>query len=260
MPLSLLAQSTPGNSTSYDFVDTTAALARAVDALSGAPASPPSLYVDLEGEYLGRLGTISIIQIYLSTQQHTYLIDVQKLGAAAFSEPGTNGATLKTILESPSIPKVLFDVRNDSDALFFHFNIDLKGVEDLQLMELASRKSNKRLLFGLKKCIESDAQMTTGELLEWGRVKEQGHKLFAPESGGSYAVFSQRPLSRDILSYCVQDVRYLPRLWKTYNEKLTPAWKSKVLRASQHRIMQSQAADYNGKGRHMALAPKDWMS
>ncbi|KAF4830068.1 hypothetical protein CGCTS75_v006244 [Colletotrichum tropicale] len=245
---------------SYEFVDTTAALARAIDALSRAPASPPSLYVDLEGEYLGRLGTISIIQMYLSTRQHTYLIDVQTLGAASFSEQGTNGTTLKTILESPSITKVFFDVRNDSDALFFHFNIDLGGVEDLQLMELASRKSNKRLLFGLKKCIESDAQMTTGELLEWSRVKAQGLKLFSPDLGGSYAVFSQRPLSRDIMSYCVQDVQYLPRLWKTYNEKLTPAWKLKVLQASQHRIMQSQAADYNGKGRHMALAPKEWIS
>ncbi|KAJ0279117.1 hypothetical protein COL940_006939 [Colletotrichum noveboracense] len=214
--------------TSYEIVDTTAALARVVDALSVAPASPPSLYVDLEGEYLGRLGA--------------------------------NGTTLKTILESPSITKVFFDVRNDSDALFYHFNIDLRGVQDLQLMELASRKSNKRLLFGLKKCIESDAQMTTGELLEWSRVKEQGLKLFSPDSGGSYAVFSQRPLSRDILSYCVQDVQYLPRLWKTYDEKLTPAWKLKVLQASQHRIMQSQATEYNGKGRHMALAPKEWIS
>ncbi|KAF3799805.1 hypothetical protein GCG54_00009994 [Colletotrichum gloeosporioides] len=246
--------------TSFEFVDTTAALARIVDALSGAVTSPPSLYVDLEGEYLGRLGTISIIQIYLSSRQQTYLIDVQTLGAASFSEPGTNGTTLKTILESASITKVFFDVRNDSNALFSHFNIDLKGVEDLQLMELASRKSNKRLLYGLKKCIESDAPMTPGELLEWGRVKQQGLKLFSPDSGGSYAVFSQRPLPRDILSYCVQDVQYLPRLWKTYNEKLTPAWKLKVLQASQHRVIQSQAADYNGKGRHMAMAPKDWIS
>jgi hypothetical protein len=36
----------------------------------------------------------------------------------AFSTAGTNGQTLKTILESETIPKVFFDVRNDSDALY----------------------------------------------------------------------------------------------------------------------------------------------
>lgn len=254
----LTSQANPGNTPSCELVDTTAALSRVIDTLSAAPVKPPSLYVDLEGENLCRSGTISIIQIYLSTQQHAYLIDVQTLGAASFSGPGVTGQTLKSILESPHIPQVFFDVRNDSDALFSHFKINLKGVEDLQLMELASRKSNKKFIHGLRKCIEFDAMLTTGELMEWNRVKEQGHNLYAPESGGSYGVFSQRPLSAAILLYCIQDVQHLPRLWAIYDGKLTPAWRLKVHEASQSRVLQSQAADYNGVGRHMSLAPKGW--
>lgn len=47
--------------------------------------------------------------------------------------------SLQSILESPKTPKVFFDVRTDSDALFAQFGIKLAGIIDLQLMELASR-------------------------------------------------------------------------------------------------------------------------
>ena len=46
--------------------------------------------------------------------------------------------SLKAILESPKTPKVFFDVRMDSDALYALFGVKLAGIIDLQLMEVAS--------------------------------------------------------------------------------------------------------------------------
>jgi exonuclease 3'-5' domain-containing protein 1 len=59
------------------------------------------------------------------------LVDIYTLGDKAFPTIGAGGRTLKGILESDSIPKVFFDVRNDSDALFSHFQIRLAGIHDL---------------------------------------------------------------------------------------------------------------------------------
>ena len=94
-------------------------------------ADPPSLYIDLEGVHLSRQGAISILQILISPQRRTYLIDVHALGSKVFSTAGANGQTLKTIFESETIPKVFFDVRNDSDALYSHFGICLAGIQDI---------------------------------------------------------------------------------------------------------------------------------
>ena len=87
-----------------------------MDALDGQPTTPPSLYIDLEGINLSRNGSISILQVFVSSSRRTYLVDIHTLRNKAFSTPGTNGCTLKDILESDVIPKVFFDVRNDSDA------------------------------------------------------------------------------------------------------------------------------------------------
>lgn len=141
-------------------VDTAEAVSSMVDTLSGLPSTPPSIYVDLEGVNLSRHGTISILQIYVSTTAENYLVDVKTLGEAAFSTKGTSSSnTLKDILESESIPKVFFDVRNDSDALFSHYGIKLQGIHDVQLMEFATRMYPGFYICGLKKCIQRDVDM-----------------------------------------------------------------------------------------------------
>ncbi|KAF4959955.1 hypothetical protein FSARC_10603 [Fusarium sarcochroum] len=240
------------------FVDDTAALSKMVDTLDILPVDKPLIFIDLEGVNLCRHGTISIMQIYDLVAKRTYLVDVYTLGSKCFSTPGANGRTLKQILESASIPKVFFDVRNDSDALYGNYQIDLAGIHDLQLMELATRSFSKRFITGLSKCIEKDAPLSYQERRTWMQTKEKGLHLFAPEKGGSYEVFNKRPLPEDIKSYCAQDVQILPRLWAHYNAKMGPRWREKVLAASKARVQLSQTASFNGKGRHMALAPAGW--
>ncbi|EFQ30361.1 3'-5' exonuclease [Colletotrichum graminicola] len=188
-------------------------------------------------------------------------IDVRTLGHKAFRTPGyKSNQALQSVLESPKITKVFFDVRNDSDALFAHFGIKLDGVQDLQLMEFASRGLRKGFLCGLVKCIDKHSPLSPAERREWIKVKDSGRKLFDPSSGGSYAVFDKRPLPTEILLYCIQDVQYLPQLLLVYNQKLSPDWRHRVSRESQQRIKLSQSAGYNGKGRHMALPPAEWSS
>jgi exonuclease 3'-5' domain-containing protein 1 len=241
---------------SFTVVDCDSTLSDLVDALVGLPVKPPSIYVDLEGIKLSRQGTVSILQIYVLPKDHTYLIDVHLLQHTAFSTIGQQSdRCLKAILEAKDIPKVFFDVRNDSDALFHHFQISLSGVEDIQLMELATMKVPRKFVNGLQRCIESDAVMTAAEKATWAVAKEEGKKLFAPERGGRYEVFNDRPLPKEIIQYCVQDVQFLPRLWAHYQGRLSAHSVSKVRAATEERVLLSQSKHYNGHGKDKAMAP-----
>ncbi|XWX02354.1 hypothetical protein V2A60_010391 [Cordyceps javanica] len=239
-------------------VDSVDGIALLLDDMKNLPTSPPSLYLDLEGINLGREGSVSILQIHSLPKQHTYLVDVHCLGSKAFSTQGSDGSSIKSVLESSMIPKVFFDVRNDSDALYSHFSIHLRGVEDLQLMELATRSSRKRFVSGLAKCIELDAPLAAGEKQKLVECKKAGQLLFAPEKGGSYEVFNTRPLAGEIVRYCVNDVCILPRLWKHYNGKMGQKWRRKMLASSAKRVDLSHSPFFCGKGRHMAEGPPEW--
>jgi exonuclease 3'-5' domain-containing protein 1 len=101
--------------------------------------------------------------------------------------------------------------------------------------------------------------LTSIENKTWKANKEKGRNLFAPERGGNYAVFNERPMARDLILYCTQDVQYLPKLWAYYQSKLGTGWARKVETATEDRVLLSQTSSYNRKGQHMALAPAGWM-
>lgn len=243
-------------SSGYTLIDTITSLAQIIPKLCNLPTSPPSLYIDIEGVNLSRNGSISIVQIYVLPLKHSYLIDVHVLGAAAFTtkSAGVASASLKTILESPSIPKCFFDVRRDSDAIYHLYSISLQGIEDLQLMELATRLGRKRYVNGLARCIDS-AGLSSAAADAFRRTKEQGIALFSPAGGGSYEVFNERPLKVEILEYCVQDVAYLPVLWGLYKSNISASWRARVLSTSSARIEESKKSDFNPQARNMALSP-----
>ena len=242
-------------------VDDYNAVAELIDDLLQSPSSStgqPQLYVDIEGVKLSRDGTISIVQILSLAKSTVYLVDVHVLGALAFSIPGSSGMTLKHVLESESIQKAFFDIRHDSDALFGLFGVRVAGIQDIQLMELATRRSRKNYVSGLSRCIENDLQLTLQEQKVWKDTKQRGLDLFEPGRGGSYELFNERPMRPEIFNYCAQDVMYLPKLWSVYANRMTSTWKPRVLAAIKDRIVSSQLAVYNGTGKHMALAPKGW--
>ncbi|KAK1048053.1 hypothetical protein LTR74_017615 [Friedmanniomyces endolithicus] len=227
------------------FLDTTAKLEKFLSDLGNCDGQPPRLYVDLEGNNLSRNGTLSLVTILLEPEGDVYLIDVTTLGRGAFTTAGIGGRTLQAVLESKDIIKVFFDIRNDSDALFGLYEIRVAGIEDLQLMELASRNF---------------IQFRSWRGEGWQLVKDNGKHLFDPQRGGSYAVFDQRPLQKDIKEYCTQDVTFMPHLRDIYRRKLCDAWWRKIDVETNGRIQLSQSPSFRGKGQHMAQGPPAWLS
>jgi exonuclease 3'-5' domain-containing protein 1 len=240
---------------SRTLINTSKGVYRMIPQLLNHPTIPPSLYIDLEGVKLCRYGTVSILQIHVLPVRHTYLVDIHVLGAAAFNSmqqpvSGFNERpSLKSILENKDIPKVFFDVRRDADALHWHFGISVDGIWDVQLMEVASRRGNRKRLSSLQQCVvveSSDKQFSV--------TKHRGQEMFDPNKGGSYQVFNQRPLSEEIIRYCAEDVQQLPLLWSIYYDKISQRWMEKLRIATAERLRQAKGpfVDY---GPHMALSP-----
>jgi exonuclease 3'-5' domain-containing protein 1 len=242
-------------------VDSATTLLSLLDNLISLAVDPPSLYLDLEGVKLGSHGSISIISLYIASIKKIYLIDIHRLGKTAFSTTNSNTTSLKTILESPTIPKVIFDIRNDSDALFSLFQISVDGIKDLQLMELATRKGSKDFVAGLAKCIEIDSPVSTAAKAEWQRTKEGTSRLYDPKKGGRYEIFNDRPIRPEIVQYCARDVALLPGLYNVYNAKLRlpgeTFWQVQVREATKDRIKLSHSPGYDGQTKTKVCGPWD---
>ena len=237
-------------------VDTTESIKRMLDDLLELPKSPPSLYVDLEGVSLSRHGSISILQLYVQPKSAVYLVDIHILGPSAF-DTEWSGSTLRSVLECESTPKVFFDCRNDSDALYAHFGIALQNVVDVQLLEVATRGKwvSKNRLKGLGTLIQRDCVLSEEQMRDSHRIKDQGRALFAPECGGSYNVFNERPFRAAIVEYCAQDVTCLPELWAKYEEAITAWWANEVEVQTVKRIEQSQSEGYRPNGPWKSWSP-----
>lgn len=242
-------------------IDSVSPLQSVIDEVVQLPTSVPSLFIDLEGIQLGRHGSISIMSLYLAPKKRVYLIDIHKLGTEAFSTLNRKGKSLKFILESSVILKVLFDVRHDSDALFSHYGISVDGIRDVQLMELGTRKGPKDFLAGLSKCVEKDSTISAAEKKTWELTKSNTRQLFDPAFGGRYDIFNERPIQPMIVEYCAGDVTLLPDLFNTYNAKLCQSgkkfWELHVLEATKERIKLSQSPSFDGASNTNARGPWD---
>lgn len=133
---------------------------------------------------------------------------------------------------------------------------------------------SKTHLKGLGNCILYDLGLGKDEKEHAEAIKKKGIQLFAPERGGSYAVFNQRPMRDEVVEYCVQDVIYLPKLFAKYNAKLGNAvcldatssisldatgsqnvWAYRVIEASTDRVALSQREDFDNKRMDMKKGP-----
>ncbi|KAK8121624.1 hypothetical protein PG984_010294 [Apiospora sp. TS-2023a] len=223
------------------YVDTCAGVSEVADRL-GAQAPGSELYADIEGWRLSRRGRILLLVIYSPSARQAFVLNIFVLNFAAFRTKGSSGLTIKQILELHVYKKVFSDVRNDSLAFFHQFGVALRNVEDLQLMENATRPDDpSRNHRGLAECLET--VLSSAEKKEWAKSKKAGHALFSRDSGGSYAVFKKRPLSPEILAYCVGDVYYLPRLREKLRGKRSDISRRRVREGSKARVLHSQLED-----------------
>ncbi len=237
-----------------NMIDTVDEVVTLIDIIQSLPQKP-IIFVDIEGVNLSRHGSIAIVQLLVPPSSTVHMLDVHTLQKEAFETPGSRGDTLRDMFQSDLYPKVFFDVRRDSDALFALFQVKLECVIDLQLLEYASRRPCRGYLAGLSKCIAQDAGLGMFEALNCQKIKDAGCQLFAPEKGGSYEVFLERPLSEAIVSYCVQDVKVLPRLLTVYANRLPRSLSYVVHVRTVDRVKESQSSSFTPDGRHMALQP-----
>jgi len=93
-------------------IDSSTTLLLLLNNIISLAVDPPLLYLNLEGVKLSCYGFIS---------KKIYLIDIHRFRKTAFLTTNSSTTSLKTILESLTIPKVFFNIRNNLDALFSHF-------------------------------------------------------------------------------------------------------------------------------------------
>ncbi|KAF2135154.1 uncharacterized protein K452DRAFT_203463, partial [Aplosporella prunicola CBS 121167] len=144
-----------------------------------------------------------------------------------------------------------FDMRKDSDALFAHYQVSLARVQDVQLMELATRKYSKKWLASLVKCTE-DSTIPTAIRSSW-----QNHQTSLQHVSFLY----RRPIPAEVKRYCSFRVSVLPDLWKFYDTKLRPAnetfWREKVDQTTKERIRLSHSMGASIEATTTAQGPWD---
>ena len=266
------------------FVDSEPSL---LSCLKQLDATSADLAIDLEGNELGRIGTLSVLQIFARGSDSVFVIDITTLGSKGFDVTEAGVPSLRQILEGSRrkvstdihclpfhfhIPaatdhlaarrwqwQIIFDTRNDSNALFFHHGVKLGGMYDLQLLELAGRTSQglrTRCLVGLGKAMAgSGVRLPIG----WSKTKDAGVALFASERGGNGAIWDARPLAPELIAYSAQDVALLFDLEVVLASELTggqrSAWNARIVKESENRVALGQSVKWVSKSRDNALAP-----
>ena len=218
------------NTYDYRLVDDEASLKETLSELKGKLERNTRLAVDCEGVSLSRKGALTIITV--ATEEKAYIFDVLKLGQAVFN------SGLGEILADKSREKLMFDCRQDSDALWHQFNIKLTGVLDLQLLEIIYRRENatasrpcstkrKRRsqrtdevesIYGFARCLKLYVQ--DEDLI---KMKEKGKKAMQDndeeddeedDEDGDNDVWKKRPLSDELIQYCIVDTMGMFRLYE----------------------------------------------
>jgi len=215
--------------------------------LSDIPSSS-TLYLDLEGNNLCRHGTISIVTILIYPQRVVRLIDVLVLGESAFTT-AYNGKTLKSIFEDADIPKCIWDVRNDADALWALYGVGLAGVTDIQLLENASRSGDKTYIRGLDKSVQFDLRLGVMERNRWVRTKKEVQSLMQAN------VFATRPMDAKTVRYCANDVIHLPELHAVYLGRIQRRWLARAKKESTRRVAEAHSPGYEPQSPTKKLGP-----
>ena len=178
--------------------------------------------VDCEGNNLCREGTLDIL-IIGTVNGKVFLFDITRLGTDAFD------AGLRNLLERESevLTKLMYDCRNDSDALMHHYQVKLAGVLDLQLVEIDRRRKNKKnfkFLKGLKKSIAEYAPDEESE-----RIKKDGVERIERAKENGMTIWDERPLCSELKDYCAVDTVKLFPLLKSLRKGMN---KIEILEAS----------------------------
>ena len=201
-------------------LDTAEATAKVVHQLLRAKLP---VAVDFEGVDLCRNGELALV--LLSDGTTTWLVDITTMGQAAFED---DGGRLRLLLESKDILKVGYDGRGDADALHHLHKTGLAQYYDVQIAACmrqdAEQGRRDPFVHGLGKAMASFLRGDYKRAGELQSIKLEGLALFAPNHGGSYSVWKERPLKPALVKYSAADVALLLEMkeaWKTYSPEVS---------------------------------------
>jgi hypothetical protein len=222
-----------------NLIDSFGCLMKLLIHLEGLCDESAAFAVDFEGVKLSRNGALCLVQMTCyENPRLVYVLDVHVLGRRTFTMKTPNGTSMKGLLEEQSIRKVWFDPRNDVDALYHQFGVLPKGIVDLQLAEVADRRSrglNVHYVQGLYKCLTQCPALQSEQKVFAEKINGMGKSLFEPLNGGAYEVFQHRPLHPVLLVYSAHDSRYMLALYEQYVQSIGEQWLSRVLLAGDQR-------------------------
>ncbi|KAK0632122.1 hypothetical protein B0T14DRAFT_503346 [Immersiella caudata] len=135
--------------------------------------------------------------------------------------------------------KLLWDTRYDAAALFKIYGVHIRGVFDLQLLEVASRDcGSKTYVSGLDKAIRRDLDgvVTTAEMEGWRKRKAEMKTMMGYPKEREKGLFDVRPMHADMIEYCVGDVDWLPLLHAIYLRRIESWWLGQVVMESVTRV------------------------
>ena len=191
-----------------------------------------NIMLDCEGLDLSKKGKLCLLQI--GTTKNIYIFDVSILGIKIFQEEDN---LLKNILESNDYLKIVFDGRNDRDALMYQYNVKINNIFDVQILDYVSsyKKLNsnpieehikrmitclcaggywKNLMFpfcinGLKNVVERELPDSSIKN-KFLAGKQEMRILFDKDITNFWDI---RPFEKKVLDYAANDVLVLVELY-----------------------------------------------
>jgi exonuclease 3'-5' domain-containing protein 1 len=210
--------------------------------------------VDVEGCRLSRTGEACILTIGVA--QGVYLFDI-----VALKELNVNFSHALSFLEDRLVLKIMFDVRGDSDALFHQLNISLVSVLDLQLLDIAAKRTadRRRQPAQYRNSLKTvfTERLEAEELGVYAALTaglETAHRDFVNNPG----LWRERPLRPQLIRYASIGVRWLPILSKRTFLALDDKWQKKVAWTTEQALSEWRDApvEVDRRNRGNAKAPK----
>jgi exonuclease 3'-5' domain-containing protein 1 len=229
--------------------------------IAALPKDDQVLFIDFEGINLSRSGVLCCGQLMYPGSSTIYILDnityPQVFTLAIEKSIGTQPFSLQGCFESEDFRKVLFDPRQDSDAIYAQHGVHMRNVICLKLSDVANdrcyKKAKRPFVHGLAKVLEQ--VLPTAQRQYAKQVKEKGLKMCATEHGGSYEVFRERLLDRHMVEYMCMDIVHLEHLYKERFLTLPPSYQAWVMKHSSKSIDVCLRATGLSKGPHLARAP-----
>ena len=163
---------------------------------------------DMEGDQLGRHGKTSLLQLAISKEK-VFVFDVLALGPSLFMDENL----LSSILRDPSIIKLCYDCRCDSEALFYLHGVLPQGLYDLQIAyTLLYQQGTDPFLKGLHKALQAPGVRCSAMII--------AQKLATKQQSNFGRLMMERPIPPPLLAYCASDVTHLFTMYELWSPQL----------------------------------------